>query len=157
MKPWRRYEIDMIIDDFITNQMVIAMGIFLFTILLLIFGYVFVHIHTTLGCFAQRVKLMIKMILILVYPLLCMFYVLTLKSLVEIAIEKKNLLCIIEIFILVAPSLYLIFSVTWWNNAKSTITHAYKTVIGWCTTSKSKQSNDLMSPNDVTNTSAATI
>jgi hypothetical protein len=83
------YEIDLIVDDLITNQIVIAIGIFLLIILLLIFGYVFVHIHITLSCGAQRVKLMIQMILILVYPLLCMFYVLTRKSLVEIAIQKR--------------------------------------------------------------------
>jgi hypothetical protein len=151
------YEIEMIVNDVITNQMVIAVGIFLLIILLLIFGYVFVHIHITLGCCAQRVKLIIKMILILVYPLLCIFYVLTLKSLVETAMEKKNLLCVIGVSILLAPSLYLIFSLTWWNNVNSTITHAYKRVIRWCTASKPKQPNDLMSPNDVNFTSVATI
>jgi vacuolar-type H+-ATPase subunit H len=150
-----RYEIEMVADDFITNQMVIAIGIFLFSILLLIFCYLFVHIHTTLGCCVQSIKLIIKIILMLVYPLLCMFYGLTLEWLVKIAMKKKNPFSIIGILIILTPGFYLILYVTCCKQVKSAMKHACETVIKWWTASKSKH-KDLMLPGNV-NTASMTV
>lgn len=140
-------EINMVVDDFIINEMVAAIGTFLFIILLLLFGYLFLHIHIALGCCARSVNVMLKMILILVYPLICVFYGFTVVWFAKMVMKKKSPLHIIAIFIILAPGIYLICYLTCWNRVQLACKRAYEAVSKRLVARKQKV-EDLMPPSD---------